>query len=251
MGKQVTMRFHGKSVIVTGGSRGIGRAIAERFAREGAAVSILDIEAGEGRPSSDGGAIHYFAGDVARADDGARFVSDVIARTGRLDVLVNNAGIIRDNVIWRMSEEEFDSVIRVNLKGPWLLSREAIPVMKRQQYGRIINIISRAWLGNPGQSNYSSSKGGLVSLTRVLALELARYNVTVNGVAPGLIDTPMTRRLSKEVLDKLIAAQPGSRIGQPEDIANAVAFLASEEARFITGQILHVDGGKSIGAAVF
>ncbi len=123
--------------------------------------------------------------------------------------------------------------------------------MKDQQFGRIINIVSRAWLGNFGQSNYSSSKGGLVSMTRVLALEMARYNVTVNAVAPGLIDTPMTRGLSPEALERLVSAQPGKRIGKPEDIAHAVAFLASDEAAFITGQVLHVDGGRSIGSTVF
>jgi NAD(P)-dependent dehydrogenase (short-subunit alcohol dehydrogenase family) len=126
-----------------------------------------------------------------------------------------------------------------------------IPLMKKQQSGRIINIVSRAWLGNFGQSNYSSSKGGLVSLTRVLALELARYNITVNAVAPGLIDTPLTRNLPPETYDKLVAAQPGKRAGKPEDIAHAVAFLASDEAGFISGQVLHVDGGKSIGSTVF
>jgi NAD(P)-dependent dehydrogenase (short-subunit alcohol dehydrogenase family) len=243
------MTFKGKSVIVTGGIQGIGQAIAKRFASAGAIVSVLDIDADKVKDSDK--AICYFAGDVARAYDVKDFVADVISRVGRIDILVNNAGIIRDNVIWHMSEEDFDSVLRVNLKGPWLLSREVIPVMKNQEYGRIVNIVSRAWLGNFGQSNYSSSKGGLVSLTRVLALELARYDVTVNAVAPGLIDTPLTRNLPVETYEKLVAAQPGKKAGNPDDIAHAVAFLASDESGFITGQVLHVDGGKSIGSTIF
>jgi NAD(P)-dependent dehydrogenase (short-subunit alcohol dehydrogenase family) len=243
------MTFKGKSVIVTGGLQGIGQAIAKRFASDGAVVSVLDIKADRAKDAND--SIRYYSGDVANASDVKHFVDDVIKEVGRIDILVNNAGIIRDNVIWRMSEEDFDSVLRVNLKGPWLLSKEVIPVMKNQQYGRIVNIVSRAWLGNFGQSNYSSSKGGLVSLTRVLALELARYNVTVNAVAPGLIDTPLTKNLPPETYDKLVAAQPGKKAGKPEDIAHAVAFLASDEAGFISGQVLHVDGGKSIGSTVF
>jgi 3-oxoacyl-[acyl-carrier protein] reductase len=243
------MTFKGKSVIVTGGFQGIGQAIVKRFVSDGATVSVLDINADQAGDRND--SIRYFSGDVANGSDVKRFVDDVTEQLGRIDILVNNAGIIRDNVIWRMSEEDFDAVLRVNLKGPWLLSKKVIPVMKNQQYGRIVNIVSRAWLGNFGQSNYSSSKGGLVSLTRVLALELARYNVTVNAVAPGLIDTPLTRNLPPETYEKLVAAQPGKKAGKPEDIAHAVAFLASDGAGFISGQVLHVDGGKSIGSTVF
>jgi NAD(P)-dependent dehydrogenase (short-subunit alcohol dehydrogenase family) len=241
------MLFSGKSIIVTGGARGIGLAIVELFAREGGTVSVLDIE--PSTPSTDASGIHTYTGNVTNAADVTRFVESVVARTGRVDVLVNNAGIIRDNIIWRMSEDDFDAVLNVNLKGPWLLCKQVAPVMKQQQSGRIVNIVSRAWLGNPGQSNYSSSKGGLVSLTRVLALELARYRVTVNAVAPGLIDTEMTRNLPADTLEKLVAAQPGKRIGTPEDVANAVAFLASDMAGFITGHVLYVDGGKHIGAS--
>lgn len=243
--------FSGKSVVVTGGGRGIGRAIVERFVSAGAKVSVLDIAAPESSSQPVSGSVFYYSGDVTNSGDVAGFVDAVVARNGGVDILVNNAGIIRDNVIWRMSEDDFDAVLKVNLKGPWLLCRQVAPLMKTKQCGRIINIVSRAWLGNFGQSNYSSSKGGLVSLTRVLALELARFNVTVNAIAPGLIDTPMTQSLPRETLEKLVAAQPGKRAGKPEDIANAVAFLASADAGFITGQVLHVDGGRSIGSTVF
>jgi len=241
------MSFQGKSVVVTGGARGIGSAIVQRFIAEGANVGIIDPDTSD-VPAN--GNIHAVSGDVSQSNDVTQFIAEVLDRQGRIDILVNNAGIIRDNVIWRMTEEDFDAVLRVNLKGAWLMCKHVAPVMRKQNSGRIINIASRAWLGNFGQSNYSSSKGGLVSLTRVLALELARFNVTVNAVAPGLIDTPLTRSLPEETLQKLTAAQPGGRVGKPEDVAAAVAFLASPEAAFINGQVLHVDGGKSIGATV-
>jgi NAD(P)-dependent dehydrogenase (short-subunit alcohol dehydrogenase family) len=151
-------------------------------------------------------------------------------------------------MIHKMPAAEFDSVINTNLKGTWLMCREAAKVMKDQKLGRIVNISSRAWLGNPGQSNYSASKAGIVGLTRVLALELGKFNVLVNAIAPGLIDTPMTRSLKEEALQKLIDAQPTKSIGKAEDIANAVSFLVSERTQFITGQVIYVDGGKSIGA---
>lgn len=244
------MSFESKSIIVTGGARGIGRAIAELFLSQGANLSLIDLEPVTNL-NADKGSVYSFAGSVANASDVENFIGEVMSRAGRIDVLVNNAGIIRDNIIWRMSEEEFDAVIDTNLKGAWLLCRAVAPIMKEQKSGRIVNIVSRAWLGNVGQSNYSASKGGLVSLTRVLALELARHNVTVNAVAPGLIDTPMTQSLSQQALDKLIAAQPGNKMGTPKDIARAVAFLSADENSFISGQVLHVDGGKSIGSTVF
>ena len=245
------MRFEGKSILVTGGLQGIGRAICERFVTEGADVSVMDAGTTDLLRPEGPGTWSHFAGDVADAAQVERFVNGILETKGRVDVLVNNAGIIRDNVIWKMAEEDFDAVLRVNLKGPWLLCKQVAPLMKRQNTGRIVNIASRAWLGNFGQSNYSSSKGGLVSLTRVLALELARFNVTVNAVAPGLIDTPLTQGLPKEALEHLLAVQPGGRMGSPGDIAAAVAFLASDEAGFITGQVLHVDGGRSVGTTVF
>lgn len=168
----------------------------------------------------------------------------------RLAVLVNNAGIIRDNLIWKMAPADFDEVIRINLKGAWLMCRAAAKIMREKRRGRIINIASRAWLGNPGQTNYSASKAGLVGLTRALALELARYQVTVNAIAPGLIDTPLTHALPRAVQEKLLNAQPTGSMGAPADIAEMVSFLASEKAGFITGQVFHVDGGKSIGAGI-
>ena len=149
-----------------------------------------------------------------------------------------------------MPSSDFDFVLQVNLKGPWLLCKEAAVLMTKRRSGRIVNISSRAWLGNPGQSNYSASKAGIVGLTRVLALELGRYNILVNAVAPGLIDTDLTRSLKPEVLQKLIEAQPTKSMGKPQDIAHVVSFLANPATSFITGQIIYVDGGRSIGAAI-
>ncbi|NOZ03526.1 MAG: SDR family oxidoreductase [FCB group bacterium] len=243
-------RFENKIAVVTGGVRGIGAAIVRRFLTEGAVVHVLDLN----QPGPDefgaGDSVIFHSGDVSDGQQVDTFFKDVIRDHGRVDILVNNAGIVRDHVIWKMSERDFDDVIAVNLKGAWLMCRAAAPLLRKQNSGRIVNIASRAWLGNFGQSNYSASKGGLISLTRVLALELARYNVTVNAVAPGLIDTPLTRGLGETIFQKLVAAQPGKKPGTVDDVAAAVLFLASDEARFINGQVLHVDGGKSIGATV-
>lgn len=239
--------------IVTGAANGIGRAIADRLCLEGCIVVATDIDEERGK---------QFVSE--HAEDSADFlrcdVSDEIEvkamfeavknKYGRVDVLVNNAGIIRDNVIWKMPSEDFDSVLKINLKGPWLLCREAAAMMKAQKSGRIINISSRAWLGNRGQSNYSAAKAGLIALTRVLALELGPHGVYVNAIAPGLIDTPLSQKLPPDVKEKLIAAQPTGKMGTPENVAHAVCFLANEQTHFITGQTLYVDGGKSIGAGI-
>lgn len=178
--------------------------------------------------------------------------SKIFETRKQIDAVINNAGVIRDNMIWNMSLEDFDQVIDVNLRGTWLMCREAAKIMREQKSGRIINISSRAWLGNNrGQSNYTASKAGIVGLTRVLALELGKYNVNVNAIAPGLIDTPLTQNLPQKVLQDLIEAQPTKKMGKPEDVANVCSFLLSKESEFITGQIIHIDGGRSIGSTIF
>jgi NAD(P)-dependent dehydrogenase (short-subunit alcohol dehydrogenase family) len=239
-----------KTVIVTGAARGIGRAIADRFVKAGASVYVLDIDVPDKAATGDVPQPIFCKGDVSCTGDVKTFIEQVMTESGNVDVVVNNAGILRDNVIWRMPEADFDAVLTVNLKGPWIMSKEVAQVMRKQKSGRIINIASRAWLGNFGQSNYSAAKAGLISLTRVLALELARSNVTVNAVAPGLIDTPMTKGLPADVYERLVNMQPSKKAGTPEDIAAVVEFLAGDEAGFITGQVIHVDGGRSIGATV-
>lgn len=237
--------------IITGAVKGIGRAITSRLRKDGFHVIAADIDAPEDPElmrAIETKEADYSMVNISSQQEVRTLFADVMNRHGRIDAVVNNAGIIRDNLIWKMSEEDFDTVIGVNLKGTWLMCREAAIVMKEQGSGRIVNIASRAWLGNRGQSNYSASKAGVVALTRVLALELGKYNVSVNAVAPGLIDTPLTQKLDKEVLQRLIDAQPSRSMGTPADVANAVAFLVSTQTQFITGQTIYVDGGKSIGA---
>ncbi|MCX6290335.1 MAG: 3-oxoacyl-ACP reductase FabG [Bacteroidetes bacterium] len=239
--------------IVTGAAKGIGKAIVQRLVTENTFVVAIDIDAENGILLENvfgKDKVHFSSINICNEKEVQSLFADCLSRFGRIDALVNNAGIIRDNMIWNMSVDEFDAVIGVNLKGTWLMCREVARVMKEQNSGRIVNIASRAWLGNKGQSNYSASKAGVVALTRVLALELGKYNVCVNAVAPGLIDTPMTQKLKPEVLQKLIEAQPTKTMGLPEDVANTVAFLISEHTQFITGQTIYVDGGKSIGASL-
>jgi NAD(P)-dependent dehydrogenase (short-subunit alcohol dehydrogenase family) len=250
----ITLR--GRTAVVTGAARGIGEAVADAMASLEAVVVAVDrdadaLETARAALAGRGAKVHAFAGDIVDA----AFVDRVVAEAGRVaggvDIVVNNAGIIRDGLVERITDEDWDAVLDVNLKGAFHLCRAAVPVMKARGGGKIVNVVSRAWLGNRGQANYSASKGALVSLTRTLALELAGHNIQVNAVAPGFIDTPMTRTLSEAVRERLISLQPGRRLGTVEDVAAAVCFLASDRAGFITGQVLHVDGGKSAGTLDF
>ncbi|MFI5150010.1 MAG: SDR family NAD(P)-dependent oxidoreductase [Bacteroidia bacterium] len=231
--------------IVTGAAKGIGLAITRRLEKENYFIHAVDVDEENGKKMSSS-VINYIHADIC-SEEG---VEKIFKITGAVDVLINNAGIIRDNMIWKMPVADFDKVIDINLKGTWMMCRAAALLFKEQNSGRIINIASRAWLGNRGQTNYSASKAGVIGLTRSLALELGKYNVLVNAVAPGLIDTPLTQKLETSVLKQLLEAQPTKTIGQPEDVANAVAFLAASGTRFITGQTIYVDGGKSIGAGM-
>jgi NAD(P)-dependent dehydrogenase (short-subunit alcohol dehydrogenase family) len=244
--------FTGKSALVTGAGRGIGGAIAVALADLGASVGLVDLDGDAVANTCNnidptGATAAGYTGDILDVDFFSGVVDDAIERWGALDVLVNNAGIIRDNRIENMDEDDWDAVLDTNLKGAFLCSKAIVPHMKEREYGKIVNIVSHSWLGRPGQANYSASKGGLVSLTRTLALELARFGVNVNAVAPGLIDTPLTQSLPDHVRERIIKMQPTGQMGSTDDVAAAVCFLASDRASFITGQILHVDGGKSAG----
>ncbi|MGJ9459912.1 SDR family oxidoreductase [Oceanobacillus sp. CF4.6] len=247
------MNIKNRVFLVTGSGSGIGEGIAKKLAQHGAKVVINDINIKKAEKvakeiNENGQDAIGLQADITKTDEVQKMVGEIINRYGKIDGLVNNTGVVRDNLILKMPEQDFDFVLDVNLKGAWICSKAVLGHMKDAEYGRIINISSRAWLGQVGQSNYSASKGGLVSLTRALALEFAKFNITVNCIAPGLIDTPLIRNLPQKVQEDLIKAQPTPLIGEPKDIANSILFFASEEARYVTGQVLHVDGGKSLGA---
>jgi NAD(P)-dependent dehydrogenase (short-subunit alcohol dehydrogenase family) len=244
-----------KTAIVTGAGKGIGLAIAQLLADNDYFVIIADVDKEAGQSAveligKDNSTFIYC--DVSDEQSVQSLFAMAVSQFGKENIylIVNNAGLIRDRMIWKMPAEDFDKVIGVNLKGSWLMCREAASIMRENKKGRIVNIASRAWMGNPGQTNYSASKAGVIGLTRSLSLELGRYGVTVNAIAPGLIDTPLTQALPEDVLQKLINAQPTRTMGSPIDIAEMVVYLASEKTGFITGQVFHIDGGKSVGSVV-
>jgi len=238
--------------VVTGAGQGIGAAIARHLGAAGCTVVLVDINIDHLKQLSEqlnaeGIENVTVTLDVTNKAAIEKSFAEVIERFGSIDVLVNNAGIIRDGFISKLSEQDWDQVLDVNLKAAFLCCQAVFPIMKQNQQGKIVNIVSRAWLGNIGQANYSASKGGLVSLTRTLALEFARFQINVNAVAPGLINTPMTQGMPDAARERLLRMQPTGKMGTVDDIAAAVNFLASNDSQFITGQVLHVDGGKSCG----
>ncbi len=240
----------GKTALVTGASRGIGRAIALELARQGASVAV-NYSGSEEKArkvveeiQENGGTAFAIQSDVASMDSVTSMIKEVISTFGSLDILVNNAGITRDNLLMRMKEEEWDAVINTNLKGVFNCTKAVTRQMMKQRSGRIINIASIVGVsGNPGQANYVAAKAGVIGLTKTTAKELSSRGITVNAVAPGFIETDMTDALEGDVKDEMLKQIPLSRLGRPEDIAAAVRFLAGDEASYITGQTLHVDGG--------
>ncbi len=239
-----------KTAVVTGGSRGIGRAVALRLARTGLQVYLTYVSKPDlaeevcNQIREEGGAATAFQLDVGREEDVSSFFKAQVKDKVQLDVLVNNAGMTKDGLLVRMKPEAWESVLRINLSGAFACLQQAARIMIRQRRGRIVNMASVvALMGNPGQANYVASKAGLVGLTKTAALELAPRGITVNAVAPGFIATDMTAGLSEEVASSYMERIPLGTFGKPEDVANAVAFLASDQASYITGQVLSVNGG--------
>ncbi len=248
-------RLEGSVAFVTGAGRGIGAATALRMGEEGARVALADLDT-EGcqqvaaelsKIGSEGLVLSCNVADSAMVQDA---VDKTASHFGRLDILVNNAGVLRDSLLFKMSEDDWDTVMNVHLKGAFLCSRAAQKYMVEQKYGRIVSLSSTSALGNRGQANYSSAKAGLQGFTRSLAIELGQFGITVNAVAPGFIDTEMTRSTARrqglnpdDVIAQASKTIPVRRVGQPRDVANVICFLASEEAGFVSGQIIYVAGG--------
>jgi 3-oxoacyl-[acyl-carrier protein] reductase len=243
------LTFSGKVVLITGASQGIGETIAFELSAAGLTVVLVDVQEEKlqgvaRRIGEKGGRAHPFPADVSRLEQAAAVVETVIRDYETLDYLVNNAGITRDNLLVRMREEEWDAVLAVNLKGTFNFSKAAIRSMINKRFGRIVNISSVVGLtGNPGQSNYSASKAGVIGLSKSLAREVAGRGITVNCVAPGYIATAMTEALPEEVKKAFLEIIPMKRMGTPVEVAQAVKFLLSDQASYITGQVIHVNGG--------
>jgi len=247
------MRLMGKVAIITGSARGIGRAIARRFAREGASLALIDILEDELLKVADevrlmGSKVLHIKADVSSVGEVRMAIARVFEAYGKIDILVNNAGIFSSASLEELSEERWNRVMDVNLKSAVFLSQQVAEYMKRQGGGKIINIASTAGItgGYYAGIDYSISKAGLIALTKSLARRLAKYNIKVNAIAPGIIDTPMTQAWPKEVIKELLTKIPLGRLGSPDDVASVAAFLASDDADYITGQVIIVDGGLTL-----
>ena len=242
----------GRVAIVTGAAQGIGEGVAKRLAAEGAKVACIDMKEDAVKKVVDeiiaaGGIAMYQVGDVGMKADADRMVQAVLDAWGTVDILVNNAGITRDAIFYKMTEQQWDDVMRVNLKSMFLMTQACYWPMRNQKYGRIINLSSSSCRGNRGQANYSASKAGVIALTNVIAMENAKHHITCNAICPGFIDTPMLRAVPADILEGMAQAQPGGHPGTPDDIAEMVLFFAGEDSEYINGQLIWVDGARHTG----
>ena len=243
------LSLEGKVALITGGARGIGKEIAILFAKEGASIAICDVNLEQAEQTAKeiqdlGRSSVAFKADVTSLTDVQNMVDKILDKSSKLDILINNAGITRDNLILRMSEEDWDKVLAVNLKGCFVCTKVASKVMIKQRFGKIINLASIIGImGNVGQANYAASKAGIIGLTKSVAKELALRNICVNAVAPGFIKTEMTARLPQDIQKKILSTIPLGRFGESLDVANLVLFLSSESSSYITGQVIQIDGG--------
>ncbi|MCR5784753.1 MAG: 3-oxoacyl-[acyl-carrier-protein] reductase [Eubacterium sp.] len=247
------MKFEGRCVMITGATRGIGKATALAFAKEGADLVITYASSEKAAKvvkdecEALGAKVLCLKSDVSKEDDVKALFETAVEEFGKVDVLVNNAGITKDNILLRMKTEEFDDVIETNLKGSFLCMRAASKIMLKKRYGRIVNLSSVVGVrGNAGQLNYSASKAGVIGMTKSLAKELAAKNISVNAVAPGMIETDMTAAMTDSAKEEMKKMIPAKRMGTPEDIAHTILFLAEEGSGYITGQVLCVDGGMAV-----
>jgi 3-oxoacyl-[acyl-carrier protein] reductase len=253
-------KLDGRAAVVTGGARGIGAATAQRLAADGAKVAVLDVQADLCQETvaaiqAAGGTALALGCDVAQAEAVAETFARVAQEFGTIHILVNNAGVLRDNLLFKMSEADWDTVMNVHLRGSFLCSRAAQHYMVAQKYGKIVNLSSTSALGNRGQANYASAKAGLQGFTKTLAIELGPFNINVNAVAPGFIDTEMTRATARRVgidpdsaIAQAAAQIPLRRVGIPADVANVIAFLVSDDASYVSGQVIYVHGGGRLGS---
>ena len=243
----ITFDFSGRTVLVTGGARGIGRALSQFFAEAGATLAVADVDgAALAAVASELDGVIPLEIDVSDATSVAAGVADVMARTGRIDVVVNNAGILRDRVVWKLTDADWHAVLGVHLTGTFNMTRATIPMMREQGYGRFVNVTSYTGLhGNVGQANYAAAKAGIIGFTRTTAKEVARFGITVNAISPNA-ETDMVASIPEQRLDELRAQIPMGRFSAPSEVGPAVGFLASEEAGYITGVVLPVDGGLAI-----
>lgn len=245
------MDLTGKVALVTGAGLGLGRAISCRLAENGAKVVVNDVAQKNGEATveiikSGKGDATFVKADISNWDAAKGLIEKVVETYGTIDILINNAGITRDMLMRNMQEADWDSVLNINLKGAFNCCKFATPYMVEQKYGKIVNLSSRAHLGNPGQANYSASKAGIIGLTRSMALEFGRYNINVNAIAPGMINTEGVKGLAKYemVVERALKITPLKRIGEPEDVANLAHFLVSDYSSYITGEIIHITGGR-------